>query len=445
MVENSSPVSIDLILEKIREEALSVRDGIKPLGTQIIMPHETFFWSFCKKINMRFKKNSFHSRVAPLIDGLRKLLSPFQYERVLYAGDLVCMEHEDLLRACYIKILGREPDHEGMEYNLLMLRTGRADELSIISNFINSDEAKKNRFRVKVKGLWFLKFKKMLKKIPLLGYLLTVSASMLFLPKRLEEINYSVSRFASNLEGLNRWRAEAAALVGSLEGQASTLSSDIYALKRSIRDSVIKTSQFEKFFFDFENSFRGPEELIKKKLSCYERYLDELPKGSAALDLGCGRGEWLDLLNQNGYKGIGIDENFLMVEKTRSKGFDAVKQDFLEYLKSQPDGSFSCITGFHIAEHLQFNMLMELVEASHRVLKEGGILILELPYTGGKRPVLDRFYLDPTHVRPIPPGLMKFLLEYDGRFKCDVLMLNPEDVNDPETALDYSVIGYKSK
>ena len=445
MAENHLSVNIDVIIENIKKEVLSAKTGTSQLEVKAITPHETHFWVFFRKINMRLKKYPFHSAVAPLIGLSNKILSPFKYERSLNVADLLCMGHEDLLRACYIKILGREPDREGMEYNLLMLRTGRVDDLSVISNFVNSDEAKNNRFRVSVKGLRFLRFKRAVKKIPLLGYLLTVAVSLFLLPKRLEEINHSVSRFARNLEGLNRWRAEATALSDSLRSEISVASSDIYGLKRSVRTPMIKTSQFEKFYFDFEDSFRGPETEITKRLGRYVGYLKRFSKGSGVLDLGCGRGEWLELLRKNGYKGVGVDENSLMVEKTRSKGLEAFKQNFLDYLHSQPNRSFSCITGFHIAEHLQFNELIELVKVAHRVLKDDGIFILELPYTGGERTVLDRFYLDPTHIKPVPPELLKFLFEHENKFRCEMLMLHPEDPTKPETSLDYSIIGYKSE
>jgi SAM-dependent methyltransferase len=448
MNTNSSPISIDHILGKIREEVLKGSSLDPNTGisfTQQIIPQETFFWTLLRKINMRLKKYWLYDLTAPLIGRFRPLVSSLRYERVLQAKDLIRMGHDDLLKACYLKILGREPDHEGMEYNLLMLRTGRANDLSVISNFINSDEAKKNKFRVKVRGLGFLKLKRLLKQIPVLGYLFTVLSSLILLPKRLEEINFSVSRFSGNLERLDKWRSQASISIGSLEKSASEMSSDMYGIKKRIKSQIERTPRFEKFYFEFEDKFRGPEDEVKKRLERYVHYLKGFNTGDMMLDLGCGRGEWLELLGQNGYKGVGVDESGLMVERARSKGLEIVKQDMLEYLAGQPDGAFSCITGFHIAEHLPFDQLLELVEASHRVLKAGGVLILETPYTGGQSPVMDRFYLDPTHLRPVPPMLLNFLLEHKGMFQCEVLMVNPSDNNDSQTAQDYSVIGFKPK
>jgi len=141
------------------------------------------------------------------------------------------------------------------------------------------------------------------------------------------------------------------------------------------------------------------------------------------VDLGCGRGERLEILGENGFSALGIDRDDGMLAASRERGLASEKEDAIECLKRLPDGSLAIVSGFHIAEHLPFADLRQLVQESARVLKPGGLLILETPNPENLRVAGTSFYLDPTHERPLPPDLLKFLAQYYGFARIKIVRL----------------------
>jgi len=171
------------------------------------------------------------------------------------------------------------------------------------------------------------------------------------------------------------------------------------------------------FYRAFEEKFRGSQEVIKSRLRMYFPFVEPLirihgvPK---AIDLGCGRGEWLVLLKEWGVdvKGVDIDEG--MLAACREQELNVEIKDAISALKELPDSTLDIISGFHIAEHLRFSDLQSLVQDALRVLTPGGLLILETPNPENIIVGTRSFYLDPTHERPIPSQLLSFLPEYYG-------------------------------
>jgi SAM-dependent methyltransferase len=136
------------------------------------------------------------------------------------------------------------------------------------------------------------------------------------------------------------------------------------------------------FYRAFEEEFRGSRELIKSRLRFYLPFIEPLkqtPPCPKAVDLGCGRGEWLEILEENGFSALGVDRDDGMLAACRERGLASEKEDAIECLKRLPDASLAIVSGFHIAEHLPFADLRRLVQESARVLQTGGLLILETP------------------------------------------------------------------
>ena len=145
----------------------------------------------------------------------------------------------------------------------------------------------------------------------------------------------------------------------------------------------------------------------------------------SALDLGCGRGEWLVFLAEQGFDARGIDASQAMVAHCQAQGLKVNECDLLQALQLQPDGSLNLITAFHVAEHLDFARLYSLVAQAWRVLKPGGALLLETPNPENPLVGSYTFYHDPTHRNPLTPSALEFLLGYHGFERLDVLRLNP--------------------
>ncbi len=197
----------------------------------------------------------------------------------------------------------------------------------------------------------------------------------------------------------------------------------------------------DSFYRALEDKFRGSKEEIKNKLKIYLPIIKNL-KGKKAIDLGCGRGEFLDLLTENGIQALGVDTKKEMVDNK-----NVVIEDALEFLKKQKDKSVSLISSFHMIEHVEFDYLYRLIKESFRVLDDDGILILETPNPENIRVACEYFYFDPTHKRPVPKGLLKFLLEYEG-FYVNIWQLNSKkDLNIKDifnaVAFDYCAIATK--
>lgn len=213
------------------------------------------------------------------------------------------------------------------------------------------------------------------------------------------------------------------------------------------------------FYTRFTEHFRGDKEDIKQRLRVYlpvmEPLLAHYPD-APVLDLGSGRGEWLELMAEQGWNASGIDMNAHMAEDCRQRGLDVAVNDALCALEKSPDASYIAISGFHIAEHLAFDDLRRLIDEALRVLMPGGLLIFETPNPENITVGLWSFYLDPTHRHPLPPPLLHFTVEDAGFSEAHVLRLNGPTPPDDDATLsqqfswmlsaypDYAVIGHKA-
>ncbi|MEH1892452.1 MAG: methyltransferase domain-containing protein [Nostoc sp.] len=210
------------------------------------------------------------------------------------------------------------------------------------------------------------------------------------------------------------------------------------------------------FYVAFEDQFRGSREEIKNRLITHISSVEKAitSTGNAPIvDIGCGRGEWIDLLSKQGLKASGIDINVAMVQQCQNLGLDAVLGDGLEYLRSLPDNSLAAVSSFHVIEHLQLQKLISLIDEVLRVLRSGGVVILETPNPENLIVGACNFYLDPTHRNPIPPPTAKFILESRGFAQVEIRRLHPmtENHNLENPFLnslllgcqDYAVIGWK--
>jgi SAM-dependent methyltransferase len=176
------------------------------------------------------------------------------------------------------------------------------------------------------------------------------------------------------------------------------------------------------FYVAFEDQFRGSREDILNTLKVYLPLIQEAQVGtpeSSILDVGCGRGEWLELLRESGYTARGIDINRVMLEQCRSRGLEVVEADVIDYLRTLPDSSLGAVTGFHIIEHLSFETLVQLFDETVRVLKPGGLVIFETPNTRNILVGSGDFYRDPTHKNPIHPDTISFLAKSRGLIKSE--------------------------
>jgi len=166
----------------------------------------------------------------------------------------------------------------------------------------------------------------------------------------------------------------------------------------------------------FENHFRGSRELILER---QKEYLPYFAGKKCVVDLGCGRGEFLELMKQNGIPAVGVDLYQPFVEECVSMGFDVRRQDAVEYLRNcdPVDGIFAA----QLVEHLLIVQLLELCRLAYQKLKDGGCLILETPNPMSLSIFTHSFYIDPSHNKPVHPLTLQYYLQLAGFEKTEIL------------------------
>jgi O-antigen chain-terminating methyltransferase len=186
-----------------------------------------------------------------------------------------------------------------------------------------------------------------------------------------------------------------------------------------------RDASLDSLFVLLEERFRGERNELKERFEFYLPYLKCDGITENILDVGCGRGEWLELLKETGLSAEGVDSNNLMVAECQAAGIDATHANVFDHFRQVPDKSLNAITGFHIIEHLEFPQLVDFVDQSIRALRPGGLLMLETPNPESVIVATRTFFLDPTHVKPLPAELIRFLLEARGLANIEIVALHP--------------------
>jgi SAM-dependent methyltransferase len=170
----------------------------------------------------------------------------------------------------------------------------------------------------------------------------------------------------------------------------------------------------DELLFELENLFRGTFDDVRERLRAHLDTVRATRTIGPTLDLGCGRGEWLTLLAEDGIDGYGVECNTVAVESCATRGLRVVEHDALEHLEKCDDASFGAVTAFHLIEHLEPPAMLGLFAQVLRVLRPGGVFIVETPNVANLLVGASTFHLDPTHVTPIHPLLLEFLLSAHG-------------------------------
>src|SRR5262245_34051023 len=172
----------------------------------------------------------------------------------------------------------------------------------------------------------------------------------------------------------------------------------------------------------FEDRHRGSREEIRHR---QRAYLDLFAGAGRVLDVGCGRGEFLELCREAGIEAQGIDVDPAMVARCREAGLAAEQVDALAYLEGVPDASLGGIFCAQVIEHIPPEALIALVRLAHRKLRPGGVLLCETPNPACLTVFSGAFYVDLSHLKPIHPEAARFVLEAAGFREVDIRYVNP--------------------
>ena len=170
-------------------------------------------------------------------------------------------------------------------------------------------------------------------------------------------------------------------------------------------------------YVGFEDQFRGSPDDIRRRV---EDYLPVFENASDVLDVGCGRGEFLELLRDRGVRAQGIDINPAMVEVCRGKGLQAETGDALAHLGGLPDGSLGGLFAAQVVEHLEPRYLMRLLDAAFDKLRPGAPIVLETINPACWFAFFESYIRDLTHVRPVHPDTLKYLLVATGFQRVEI-------------------------
>lgn len=265
------------------------------------------------------------------------------------------------------------------------------------------------------------------------------------LQSRLEAIDASLVDASKSLatdatrasERINRLEVREAELSARVAG-VSTVLEPIAAVHQREQFSGDEASSLEGFYDGLEARFRGGRAEIMSRFTPYLTFIRDAAVATADLpliDLGCGRGEWLELLKLNHLHAYGVDASQVAVDHCHANGLAAECADVLAYLRATKSNMFGAVSALHVVEHLSFKTLVLLVREIHRVLVPGGLLLFETPNPENLFVAAYAFRMDPTHRVPLPPPMLEYLVESQGFEQPTVLRMNAGAYGDPFAAI----------
>lgn len=247
----------------------------------------------------------------------------------------------------------------------------------------------------------------------------------------LDDINrHADALFARVDQKLTRYRRESRELWSRMEGLLAVAENADPAEAAPL----VRASK-EQGYVELERLFRGSQSEIRRRLRPYLGYLENR---APVLDLGCGRGESLEILREHGISGRGVDSSGDMVAQCHEKGLEAEQGDLFDALAAIEPASLGAVVSFHVIEHLPAQSLDRLVRLAWRALRPGGVLVLETPNPLSVVVAARNFWLDPTHRRPVHPASLKLGFELAGFEPVVQLDLQPFADGDrlPEIIVD---------
>jgi O-antigen chain-terminating methyltransferase len=215
----------------------------------------------------------------------------------------------------------------------------------------------------------------------------------------------------------------------ALRDRTETLSEELRALRETLAAPpppetarAALRSAADSTYTAFENRFRGSREDVSRRQADYV----ELLRGHApVVDLGCGRGELLELLRAAGIDARGVEGNTNAVQECRAKGLDVAQGDLVEFLERHQPGCLGAVFAAQVAEHLEPRQLQALLAAAHRALAKDGLLVLETVNVSSALAYLDVFIRDLTHVRPLHPETLRFMAAAAGFSEVRIELRSP--------------------
>ncbi len=400
-------------------------------------------------------------------------------------GVLIEQPDDDrFIKASYIAILGRNADESGRENFLEAMYKGRIDRLDVIIALRDSAEGKSvgteivgiKRFRRRRKT------RNAVYRIPVFGKGIRFFRNLVQISRtynvRLGNTDQWLGGAEQRLGNTDQRLGSTEQRLGSAEQRLDSSEQRLENLREkmdemytsytleSIRMARVSELTTGVAYKKYEDEMRGSREEIVKRLKIYNAVFENVKAANGdkinALDLGCGRGEWLELAQDTyGVYALGVDSDASMLSDCKKNGLNAIKADLVAYIKNAASNSVDIISMFQVAEHLPVAVLNEVLTECYRVLRKGGALIVETPNPENMIVGSCNFYFDPTHINKLPPALLRILVEGTGLKRAEIVRMHEygaieiDEESDTETTAvkqmarffnnyaDYAVIAYK--
>ena len=428
-------LSIDYILTEIKEEADKITEppiNGSPVKRAIVSAQpltDKSYIVFLKSIEKKLRRIAiYEERIRPAIKN--KYHKSIVGKKVINGRILLEYHDSEFIDGLYRNILGREADYEGKKNNLFLLRTRACSKMDMLDAFINSKEGQKRGIIFSGVGLARLKNKvrRSLLRIPIIGYCLRWIVNVFLLPRKILALPHKLVELSM-----------ISPMVKELERKVTQLESRIAVYDEEKNLLIRRENQYNKrlneIYLAYQQDLMNNTRIeVKNRLIAYVNRFEEWVGGRekkdlAILDLGCGTGEWLELLMENGYMPRGIDSNDLVIANAleENSSLNIITGDALTYLENLPANSLDMITSLHLIEHLDLSGLFTLLDECKRVLKTGGLLMLSTPNPQNILIATYLFRMDPTHKNPIPVELLQFYLKKWDFNIFDTVFAHPLD------------------
>jgi glycosyltransferase involved in cell wall biosynthesis/SAM-dependent methyltransferase len=244
----------------------------------------------------------------------------------------------------------------------------------------------------------------------------------------LDELERSRDRLEDAVRVVQSLASQLSERTDRIDARIERLTSDLYA--KPFMASTDMAGPGDSPYDAFEEIFRGPESRVRELL---EPYVPLLSEHEPVLDVGCGRGELLELLRDAGTAARGVDVDEGMVERTRRKGLDVELADAVSYLERQEPESLGAIFASHVIEHLPYDELLQLFALSRRALRPGGLFVVETINVHSLA-AFKTFWTDPSHRAPIFPEVARALALIHGF--ADAEIIYPRATGDSDVDLN---------
>ncbi len=411
----------------------------------------------------------------------------YSSDKVINVNDLLRLDGEQFIKEIYKNILLREPDAAGLDNYLKLIKKGVSKETILHTIATSAEASGKHAMVAGLESLdlgWKHRLRQKAKKIPVVSDLILWGYRFVKLPLRFQELSmeFTANKFdivrrdrmieeefakrdrmaeenfvrrdrmieeefarrerlaEENYNTLMNETIEKGKSINEMKGHLASIDRKLdflnYELKKragidieqTIKEIANKDFSPQSYtYFAFENRFRGSRETIKERQLQYVKYAAEAyqnSKGDYVLDIGCGRGEFLEILSENNIPSKGIDTNEENINFCRGLNMNVELLDALKFMKSVKDDSLIGVTAFQVVEHLNTEYLMEFLKTSFQKIKEGGIIVLETvnPFSLCS---LMNFFTDLTHRNPIPAITLKYIMEASGFSEGEIKYLSP--------------------